>query len=87
MVDGMKINDIIPIKLIKEATKVFADVSDVGDNVNLKTFLAKAEDGDRVGVGAATIAIGVGIVSTAHTVIEKTLQGGWAKMGGLINFL
>ncbi len=51
----MKINDIIPIKLIKEATKVFADVGGVGDNVNLKTFLAKAEDGDRVGVGAATI--------------------------------
>ncbi len=51
----MKINDIISIKLIKEATKVFADVSDVGDNVNLKTFLDKAEDGDGVGVGAATI--------------------------------
>lgn len=55
MLDGMKINDIISIKLIKEATKVFADVSDVGDNVNLKTFLDKAEDGDGVGVGAATI--------------------------------
>lgn len=43
-------------KLIKEATKVFADVSDVGANgINLKTFLDKAEDGDRVGMGAATI--------------------------------
>lgn len=42
-------------KLIKEATKVFADVSDVGDNVNLKTFLDKAEGGNGVGVGAATI--------------------------------
>ncbi|UZA21515.1 hypothetical protein [Moraxella bovis] len=67
-------------KLITEAVEqAIKTAGGAGNGINIKTLLDKAEGGDGVGVGAATVAIAAGIAGTAHTIIEKSPEGKWAK--------
>ncbi|OOR89859.1 calcium-binding protein [Moraxella bovis] len=65
---------------VEQAIKTAGGAGGVaGNGINIKTLLDKAEGGDGVGVGAATVAIAAGIAGTAHTIIEKSPEGKWAK--------
>ena len=71
---------------VEQAIKTAGGAGGVaGNGINIKTLLDKAEGGDGVGVGAATVAIAAGIAGNVYTIVDKVPENKWSKglMGGL----
>ncbi|STY99461.1 Uncharacterised protein [Moraxella lacunata] len=71
--------------LIKEAIETVGDTGGViGNDININTLIGQVESGDVIGRIAAGASILTGMADTAHTIIDKSPKGKWAKGIGVL---